>query len=254
MNQPIAIEICVGDVESAIAAEAGGADRVELCDNLAVGGTTPSFGTIAETHRRLRIPIHVLIRPRAGDFCYSERELAVMERDLEAARAIGVAGIVLGVLTTRCAIDSARLARLVEAARPLSVTFHKAIDTTEDPLRNLDSLIELGVDRVLSSGGQASAIEGAAMLRSMVERAQGQIAIMAGGQVLTATASDLVRRTGVREIHVGSAVSRVAEHFQTADLPFPPWNRTDAALVRELVEAVGDRELPPRGIPLHFRD
>lgn len=246
---PITIEICVTDLESAIAAEAGGADRVELCDNLSVGGTTPSLGTIAETRRWLGIPIHVLIRPRPGDFCYTKRELAVMIRDIEAARAIGAAGVVLGVLTSRRAIDTAALARLIEAARPLSATFHKAIDCTGDPLPNLDSLIELGVDRVLSSGSRASAIEGAATLRSMLDRADGRIAIMAGGRVSTATVNELIRLTGVREVHVGSAVARDTKPARSADIPFPPWNRTNAALVRELVETVARRESPPPGVP-----
>lgn len=243
-KQPVTIEICVGDIESAIAAEVGGADRVELCDNLSVGGTTPSHGTIAEARRWLGIPIHVLIRPRAGDFCYGERELAVMVRDIEAARAIGVAGVVLGVLTDRGDIHTAIVARLVEAARPLSVTFHKAIDCTGDPLANLDRLIELGVDRVLSSGGRMSAIEGAATLRSMVDRADGRIAIMAGGQVSADSVDSLIQTTGVREVHVGSAAARVAACGDPADDAFPPWSRTNARLVQAIVEAVRNRSGP----------
>ena len=119
MDGPITVEICVGDVESAIAAEAGGADRIELCDNLAVGGTTPSVGTIAEVCRWLSIPVHVLIRPRAGGFVYSERELAVMRRDIEAAKALGASGVVLGVLDVEGRIDRERTAELVGLARPL---------------------------------------------------------------------------------------------------------------------------------------
>ena len=122
-------DLC-GDIESAIAAESGGADRVELCDNLAVGGTTPSAGTIAESCRRLSIPVHVLIRPRAGDFIYSEPEIAVMRRDIEMAKTLGAAGVVLGVLTPEAAIDRDQTAALVALARPLHVTFHKAFDQT----------------------------------------------------------------------------------------------------------------------------
>ena len=130
----ITVEICVGDVESAIAAEAGGADRVELCDNLSVGGTTPSVGTIAEACRWLSIPIHVLIRPRAGHFDYTERERAVMRRDIEAAKALGAAGIVVGILDAQGDVALDPLAEVIALARPLSVTFHKAIDQTRDPL------------------------------------------------------------------------------------------------------------------------
>ena len=126
--------------------------RVELCDNLAVGGTTPSAGTIAEACRRLAIPVHVLIRPRGGDFLASEAELAAMRHDIETARRLGAAGVVLGLLGRMGPIDRDRTASLVELARPLSVTFHKAFDQTRDPDEALDALIGLGIDRVLSSG------------------------------------------------------------------------------------------------------
>src|SRR5262249_48038548 len=128
----VAIEICADDVESAIEAELGGADRVELCDNLAVGGTTPSAGVIAEACRGLTLPVHVLIRPRAGNYVYSKRELAVMRHDIEVARSLGATAVVLGVLTDRATIDRDQTAALVSLARPLSVTFHKAFDQTRD--------------------------------------------------------------------------------------------------------------------------
>ena len=160
MRPAVKVEICVGDVASAIAAEAGGADRIELCDNLAVGGTTPSAGTIAESCRRLSIPVHVLIRPRGGDFIYSEPEIAVMRHDIETAKALGAAGVVLGVLTADGAIDRDQTAALIALARPLSVTFHKAFDQTAEPLEALETLIDLGVERVLTSGGRPTALEG----------------------------------------------------------------------------------------------
>ncbi len=160
MNTRVQVEICVGDVASAIAAESGGADRVELCDNLLVGGTTPSAGTIAEACRRLSIPVHVLIRPRAGDFIYSEPEIAVMRHDIEVAKTLGAAGVVLGVLTRDATIDREQTAELVALARPLCVTFHKAFDQTAEPLEALDILIALGVERVLTSGGRPTALEG----------------------------------------------------------------------------------------------
>jgi copper homeostasis protein len=250
MDRLIAIEICVGDVESAIAAEAGGADRVELCDNLAAGGTTPSIGTIAETCHWLSIPVHVLIRPRAGDFLYSLRELAVMRRDVEAAKALGAAGVVLGVLDDRGEIDGDQTAALIELARPLSVTFHKAIDRVRDPIATLDRLIGLQVDRVLSSGGRASAIEGAGTLGAMVERAAGRIAVMAGGRLAAGQIDDLLRTSGVRELHVGSAAARPVagcESSVSSGDDLPAWNRTDASLVRALVAVVEGLPNDPLG-------
>ena len=131
-RSPLRVEICVANVESAIAAQAGGADRVELCDNLAVGGTTPSAGAIALSCRSLSIPVHVLIRPRGGDFVYTELELAAMRHDIDVAKRLGAAGVVLGVLTADGAVDVERNAELIALARPLTVTFHKAFDQTRD--------------------------------------------------------------------------------------------------------------------------
>jgi copper homeostasis protein len=241
VERSITIEICVSDVESAIAAEAGGADRVELCDNLAVGGTTPSVGTIAETCRWLSIPVHVLIRPRAGGFVYSERELSVMRRDIEAAKALGAAGVVMGVLDETAGIDRDRLADLLELARPLSVTFHRAIDQANDPLAALDVLVAMGVDRVLTSGARSTALEGLATIRSMVERVAGRAAVMAGGGLSVDHLATLIGASGVREIHLGSAACRpvAGEERRSADAEVPPqWSRTDAKLVRAIVDLV----------------
>ena len=131
---PVKVEICVSDVESAVAAEAGGADRVELCDNLSVGGTTPSAGAIALSCRCLSIPVSILIRPRAGDFVYSDLELKAMRHDIMSAKDLGAAGVVLGVLKPDATIDADRTEELAELARPLAVTFHKAIDQVSHPL------------------------------------------------------------------------------------------------------------------------
>ncbi len=238
MERTIAVEICVTDVESAIAAEAGGADRVELCDNLAVGGTTPSVGMIAETCRWLSIPVHVLIRPRAGGFVYSERELSVMRRDIEAAKALGAAGVVLGVLHQAGALDRDRIAELLALARPLCVTFHRAIDQASDPLTAIDALVAIGVDRVLTSGARSTALEGLDTLRSMVERADGRIAVMAGGGLSLDHLATLIGASGVRDVHLASAASRPVAREQSgpsnANL-LPPWSRTDARLVRAIV-------------------
>jgi copper homeostasis protein len=223
MNGRIKVEICVGDVASALAAAAGGADRVELCDNLSVGGTTPSAGTIAESCRRLSIPVQVLIRPRAGDFVYSEPEIAVMRHDIEIAKTLGAAGIVLGVLEPEGAIDQATTEALIALARPLSITFHKAFDRTPAPLRALDSLIEMGVERVLTSGGRPTALEGVATLAQLVDRARGRITIMAGGGLDIVNLETVIRRGHITEVHVGSAASRTFE----GATPAPPLDGSD---------------------------
>jgi copper homeostasis protein len=209
MSEKIIIEICVGDLESALAAEQGGADRVELCGNLPVGGTTPSAGTIAEACRRLTIPVHVLIRSRAGDFVPSPAELAAMRFDIEVARTLGAAGVVLGVLRPDATIDRDQTAALVELARPMSVTFHKAFDQTPDPEAALEMLVDLGVDHVLTSGGRPTAVEGMKTLKRLVEQSRGRIGILAGGRLSADNLGPIITSTGVPEVHLGSAVSRI---------------------------------------------
>jgi copper homeostasis protein len=241
MNQRVRVEICVGDVESAIAAESGGADRVELCDNLAVGGTTPSAGTIAESCRRLRIPVHVLIRPRAGDFVYSEPEIAVMRHDIQVAKALGAAGVVLGVLTSEAVIDREMTAALIAVARPLHVTFHKAFDQTHEPMGALDNLVTLGVDRVLTSGGRPTALEGIEVLANLVDRAGDKIAIMAGGRLSASNLETVVRQTRVSEIHLGSAASGTIESLMRTparDGSETSWTQTEAQCVVTIVTLV----------------
>jgi copper homeostasis protein len=239
MSRRVTVEICVGDVASAVAAESGGADRVELCDNLAVGGTSPSAGMIAETCRRLSIPVHVMIRPRAGDFVYREAELAVMRHDIGTAKALGAAGVVLGVLTPDRAIDRDRTAALVALARPLSVTFHKAFDESSHPPGALDTLIALGIDRVLTSGGRASAVGGIEMLATLVDRSGHQIAIMAGGRLNTDNLETVIRQGKVSEVHLGSAVCRTINIAMAATLregAGPSWNCVDAERVAAVVK------------------
>ena len=156
---------------------------IELCDNLSVGGTTPSAGAIAVCCQSLSIPVHVLIRPRAGDFVYSDLEMEVMRHDIQAAKELGAAGVVLGVLKPDATIDGERTAELSALARPLAVTFHKAFDQVRSLPEALDGLIELGVDRVLSSGGRPTALEGVENLAALVARANGRLVVMAGGRL-----------------------------------------------------------------------
>jgi copper homeostasis protein len=206
----ILVEACVDSVESARAAEKGGADRLELCDDLAEGGTTPSAGMIAECRDQVRIPIYVMIRPRGGDFLYSEPELEVMQRDIALARESGADGVVFGLLTSVGKVDSKRTGRLVSRSFPLDVTFHRAIDVSRDALEALDVLIDIGVDRVLTSGGAASAMSGARVIRAMVERAAGRIGILAGSGINERNAAQVVKRTGVAEVHVRGIVRRTS--------------------------------------------
>jgi copper homeostasis protein len=235
---PVKVEICVSDVASAVAAEAGGAHRVELCDNLSVGGTTPSVGAIAICCRTLRIPVHVLIRPRAGDFIYSDLELAVMRHDIESAKVLGAAGVVLGILKPDATIDADRTAELIELARPLAVTFHKAFDEVCRPLGALDGLIELGIDRVLTSGGRATALDGVENLAALVARAAGRLGVMAGGRIDVGSLAQVVRRGKVQEVHVGSAVYETTPgaHNSTArNGSESAWPRVDTRRVARIV-------------------
>jgi copper homeostasis protein len=201
-----AVEICVSDVESAVSAEKGGAERVELCQCLEVGGVTPSAGAIALSCRSVSIPVHVLIRPRGGDFVCSSLELAVSHHDVETAKALGASGVVLGILCPDGRIDRERTASLIARARPMSVTFHKAFDATPDPFDGLEILISLGVDRVLTSGGAPTARLGVERLAALVEQARGRVAVMAGGSITEDDAPALLA-SGLREMHVGSAVN-----------------------------------------------
>ncbi len=201
MPHPILFEACVDSVESALAAQEGGADRVELCADLLEGGVTPSAGIIQLTRRYLHIPIHVLIRPRGGDFCYSESEFEVIQRDIETAKQLGANAAVFGILNADGSVDKEHTAMLVALARPLSVTFHRAFDRTREPFQALETLIDLGIERLLTSGQAASALEGADLIRDLVQRAGSRITIMAGAGVNEQTVGKIVRQTGVKEVH-----------------------------------------------------
>ena len=205
-DQRFIIEVCVDSVESAMAAERGGADRVELCDNLLEGGTTPSAGAIAIARERLGIKLHVIIRPRGGDFCYSDVEFAVMRHDIALAAQLGADGVVIGILTSEGDVDVARTRELIELARPLSVTFHRAFDMARDPYRALEDLIGLGVDRILTSGQEPSVLEGLDLIAELVQLAGDRVIVMPGGGTERNIAK-VVARSGVRELHVTGTTS-----------------------------------------------
>ena len=246
-NEPLKIEVCVDSVESALGAQAGGADRVELCDNLLEGGTTPSAGAIAIARANLSIKLQVIIRPRGGDFCYSDIEFDIMRHDVAVARELGADGVVIGILTPDGDVDKARTAELIALARPMSVTFHRAFDMTRDPYAALEDLVALGVDRILTSGQEPSVIEGLDLIAELVQRAGGRVIIMPGGGTERNVAK-VVARSGVREVHVIGPMTvdspmqyRNPRVFMGGELRPPEYARsvTDPARIRELRRQVG---------------
>jgi copper homeostasis protein len=198
------LEVAANSVASACAAQAGGAGRVELCAALELGGLTPSQATIALARERLRIPLYVLIRPRAGDFLYGEPECEAMRRDIETCAALGCDGVVLGVLDADGDVDVARCRALMAAAGGMGVTFHRAFDLARDPRRALEAIVALGCERVLTSGGQASAMEGAALIRALVAQAAGRVSVMPGAGVDAGNLAALAAATGASEFHASA--------------------------------------------------
>jgi len=176
-------EVCVESFQEATVVIAAGATRIELCENLSAGGTTPSYGTISHTIQKSQVPVIVMIRPRGGDFCYSEDEFEIMRQDIVVCQQLGVSGVVLGLLNKDLTIDMERTTELVNLARPMKVTFHKAIDDTSDPLKAVRQLKAIGIDRILSSGGRNTAIEGKETLLKMIEIAGDQPKIIVAGKV-----------------------------------------------------------------------
>lgn len=195
------VEACVGSLEESVAAEQGGAGRLELCHDLSVGGITPATALLDAVKERIRIPVSVMIRPRGGSFVHSADEISRMLDDIDLARMHGADMLVFGVLTEDGAVDVVRTGRLVERAGPTPVTFHKAFDQIDDQMTALEALIDVGVARVLTSGGAATAIGGVDRLAALVERAAGRIGVMAGGKVRADSARELVARAGVAEVH-----------------------------------------------------
>ena len=246
-DHPILVEACVDSVASARAAERGGAHRVELCDALFDGGTTPSAGMIAACREAVSIPVFVMIRPRGGSFVYSEEERDVMRRDIVVAREIGAEGVVIGGLLPNGNIDLALVSALVDAARGVPVTFHRAFDLTPDLEASLESLAEAGVRRILTAGGASTAAEGTSLLGTLVRRAGSRIVVMAGGGVREENVGEMAARSGVREVHVrltrltrGEALPSRRELRVRRALPNDEaaWEETDEQRVRSFVDAV----------------
>jgi copper homeostasis protein len=241
----VVIEACIDSLASARAAEKGGAGRLELCDSLADGGTTPSAGMLATVRDAVTLPVFAIIRPRGGGFAYDDDELTVIRRDIDVIKRHGADGIVVGVLNPGATVDRETLTRLVEEASPLPVTFHRAFDLTRDLGESLEVLIECGVERVLTSGGAPSALEGVESIASLVRQADRRIRIMAGGGLREDHVGAVVARSGVTEIHIRGTRLR-SDPMDTRGrriplrkaLPDDPlaWEETDESRIRRFVE------------------
>ncbi len=202
MSRKLKFEVCLDSVESAIAAQKGGADRVELCDNLFEGGTTPSAGTIKSARNRISIGLQVIIRPRGGDFCYSDIEMEIMKEDILTARELGADGVVIGILKPNGEVDTQRCAELIKIAGNMNVTFHRAFDMTPDPFAAMEDIINIGCSRILTSGQEATVPEGLDLLNKLVAAASDRIIIMPGNGITERNLDKVIRETGASEYHI----------------------------------------------------
>lgn len=207
------MEVCANSVRSAMAAQKGGAIRVELCDNLPEGGTTPSYAQILLAKKTLSIQVYPIIRPRGGDFLYNELEFELMKEDIRICKSLNCDGVVIGILKADGSIDKERCKTLVDLAHPLPVTFHRAFDMSNDLSRALEDVIEIGCERILTSGGESSALKGADMLSRLIKQAAGRIRIMPGAGITEHNISEIIRKTGAREFHA-SARKAVSSEMQ----------------------------------------
>ena len=197
----VLVEICADSESSSVVAAAAGAGRIELCAHAVIGGVTPSAALLQAVRERVPVPVFAMVRARGGDFVYGAEELGIMRRDASRLREAGASGIVSGVLCQDGSIDEEATRTLIEAARPLPFTFHRAFDLVPDKERALDVLLALGVERVLTSGGSSTAQAGADRIAALVRQAGDRLTVMAGGGVRGPHVAELVRRTGVREVH-----------------------------------------------------
>jgi copper homeostasis protein len=216
MAEKILLEVCVDSVASAVASETGGAHRVELCSELSVGGLTPSAGLMATVRQRIKISLHILIRPRAGDFCYDADEFAAMKKDIALAKQFGVNGVALGVLLPDLRIDRDRTQELVHLARPLEVTFNRAFDLVADGSAALEAVAATGATRILTSGGAPSATQGSENIGRLVTAAGTRIGILACGGIREWNVADLLQKTRVRELHANLATPQEPENTKVS--------------------------------------
>lgn len=200
------LEICVFNTETAIAAAAAGADRIELCENYANGGTTPSYGYLRTTREKVAIPIFPMIRPRGGDYYHRPEEIEIIQKDILLCKELGFEGVVIGLLNIDGTIDKDNTARLVEAAYPLDVTFHRAFDRCKDPLEALETIIACGCTRILTSGQQPKAPDGKELIKTLVDQADGRIIIMPGSGINSSNIEMMRNFTGATEFHTSARI------------------------------------------------
>jgi copper homeostasis protein len=247
----ITLEICAASVASCVAAQEGGADRIELCDNLLEGGTTPSYATISLAREKVKIALYPIIRPRGGDFLYSELEYETMQRDIVMCKELGCDGVVIGLLTPDGKVDIPRTRALVELAWPMGVTFHRAFDMTSDPLQALEDVIATGCERILTSGHRNTAIAGTALLAELVKKADGRIAILVGSGVRSTNIAQLIKETGAQEFHttakayIESGMQYRNPNVSMGGIPGVPEygiSQTQASEVKLILEIAGQTE------------
>ena len=245
MQQNPILEVCAGSVHSALAARTGGARRIELCGALEIGGVTPSAGLIREVRKVEDLALHVLIRPRGGDFLYDTHETACMVEDIRMARDCGTDGVVIGALTVDGDIDTELCARLIEAAQGMNITFHRAFDRCRRPLQALEEVIKLGCNRLLTSGQATTAEAGIPLLAELVRQAAGRLSVMPGCGVNGRNAARILQATGASEIHASASQSFVSpmryrnENVSMGSSDADELRReTHADEVRQIVEAI----------------
>ena len=216
--QTVLCEICVESLDGALTAQEAGAHRIELCSSLSEGGLTPSAGLIKQVRKHVHLPIHVMIRPRRGDFCYASTEIDTMISDITYAKEQGANGIVLGLLKPNGTINPNNTQCLIKVAHPLTITFHRAFDLTRDPFEALETLIHLGIHRILTSGCQPSVEEGVDTIQKLIAHAQDHIIIMPGGGINEQNVKTIIQKTNAKEIHfsgrtqIDSAMKHRNEH------------------------------------------
>lgn len=242
MSKRILLEICCGSVDDALVAQKAGADRIELNSALFLGGLTPSYGTILEVRAQLNIPIMVMIRPREGGFCYSEGEIATMERDIVASLEAGADGVVFGILHEDGKINRKHCRRLIKLVDNKKAVFHKAFDVTPNPFDSLEELIDIGFNRILTSGQRKTAYDGVRLLNEIVVKADKRIEILPGGGIKPLNVKNIIEKTGCEQVHMGgfkntidnSAMNGAELHFGSPIVAENTYQIVDAALVREL--------------------
>ena len=244
------VEVCAFSIESCLNAQQAGATRIELCGGLYEGGTTPSYGLIKRAREVTTLQLYVMIRPRGGDFCYDDEEFLVMKQDIELAKELGADGVVFGLLLPTGEVDEVRTAELVALAKPLQVTFHRAFDVAKEPFEALEAVIRTGAVRILTSGQENSALDGAELLTQLVKKAAGRIDLMAGSGVNVMNAVRLAQ-TGVQALHLTGKAARKGQMIYQKEgvsmasvLPTDEYEiiYSDALKIRSVVEAVNDEK------------